>query len=276
METISSGIGQKVGQIGYAVFMSVAGLAVAFYKGWSLALVMMCIGPLIMVGMGCFASVIQTNQKASLVAYGQSAGYAEQALSAIRIVVSFGQEKLEIKNYGFFLEKVRKVGAKMGITAGASLGFFFFCIYGSYCFSFAMGAIWVDNEYWNHSEGRPYTGGDTMACFFGVLIGLFALGGTGPGINAVGMAKGAGKSAFDTIDRTPKILQDDPASAHHKLEGKIEFKNCTFVYPSRPDQKILSDFNCTFKLGETTAIVGPSGSGKSTIIQLVERFYDPE
>lgn len=48
------------------------------------------------------------------------------------------------------------------------------------------------------------------------------------------------------------------------------------MYPSRPDQKILNDFSHTFKVGTTTAIVGPSGSGKSTVVQLVERFYDPE
>jgi hypothetical protein len=32
-------------------------------------------------------------------AYGQSAGYAEQALNAIRVVVAFGQENREVHNY---------------------------------------------------------------------------------------------------------------------------------------------------------------------------------
>ena len=60
------------------------------------------------------------------------------------------------------------------------------------------------------------------------------------------------------------------------VKGTIEFKNVTFRYPSRPEQKILDQFSCRFEQGKTTAIVGASGSGKSTIVQLLERFYDPE
>ena len=83
---------------------------------------------------------------------------------------------------------------------------------------------------------------------------------------------------FAVIDREPAIDYGDfDDNIHvHNLGGEIEFKNITFCYPSRPDIQVLKNFNYTFKPGKTTAIVGSTGSGKSTIIQLIERFYDPQ
>jgi ATP-binding cassette subfamily B (MDR/TAP) protein 1 len=185
--------------------MCVAGLFVGFYKGWTLAFAMLGIAPIMLIGMGIFSSVMMKRASVTMRAYGQSAGYAEQALSAIRIVVSFGQEELEISNYSRFLKKVTEASLKGGMATGFSMGFFFLCIYLCYAYCFLIGSIWVDKPYWNDMEGRPYKAGDCLAVFFGILFGLFALGGAGPAISAVNDAKVAGKIAFEIIDRVPLI-----------------------------------------------------------------------
>lgn len=59
------------------------------------------------------------------------------------------------------------------------------------------------------------------------------------------------------------------------LQGTIQFNSVNFVYPTRPTQKILSEFNLTIPAGSVIALCGASGGGKSTIGQLIERFYDP-
>ena len=138
-----------------------------------------------------------------------------------------------------------------------------------------MGSIWIEKEFWNDTWDRPYTGGDTLWCFFAILIGLASLGATSNHFKAITEGRVAGKLAFEVIDRVPTIDQDDGEGAKHQLKGEIEFRDVSFYYPTRPDMQVLKNFSCKFKLGETTAIVGPSGSGKSTIVQLIERFYEP-
>ena len=106
-----------------------------------------------------------------------------------------------------------------------------------------------------------------MSCFFGVIFGVMSIGMATANIKAVAEGKVAGKMAYEIIERTPKILLDNPyAKPVGDLRGHIEFRNVTFTYPSRPEQKILDNFSATFEAGKTTAIVGASGSGKSTVI----------
>lgn len=59
-------------------------------------------------------------------------------------------------------------------------------------------------------------------------------------------------------------------------DGNVEFKDIRFNYPSRPDMPIFRGLNLRVDKGETLALVGGSGCGKSTVVQLLERFYDPQ
>lgn len=60
----------------------------------------------------------------------------------------------------------------------------------------------------------------------------------------------------------------------HNIDGVIEFKNVSFVYPDS-GIKALKNINLKIKAGETVAILGTTGSGKSTIANLLTRLYDP-
>lgn len=66
---------------------------------------------------------------------------------------------------------------------------------------------------------------------------------------------------------------EDIPSLTGKDIPKVEFKDIKFSYTDEP---LIQDFNLKAPRDEMVAIVGPTGAGKTTIINLLERFYDPQ
>ena len=149
---------------------------------------------------------------------------------------------------------------------GIFLGYSWCIIFISFAIAFSTGALVFD-----------YSADKITAVFYSILMGALQLSQAAPNIEAIGVAKGAAGPIFSIIDRKSKI---DPFSKEGKklpeLKGTIEFKNVSFAYPTRPDDDICKNLSIKFENGKTTAIVGPSGMGKSTVVQLIERFYDPQ
>ncbi len=59
-----------------------------------------------------------------------------------------------------------------------------------------------------------------------------------------------------------------------KIHGKFEMKDVNFTYPN--GNQALFDVNMTIEPNKITALVGLSGAGKSTIVNLLDKFYEPQ
>jgi ABC-type multidrug transport system fused ATPase/permease subunit len=71
--------------------------------------------------------------------------------------------------------------------------------------------------------------------------------------------------------------QDIEPSGSYKPEqihGNFELKNVDFTYPN--GTQALFNVNMKIEPGKITALVGLSGAGKSTIVNLLDKFYEPQ
>ena len=77
---------------------------------------------------------------------------------------------------------------------------------------------------------------------------------------------------FDYLDRENTIVSPDVGKRPDVTNKPVEFDHVRFGYD--PENEILADVSFVVPGGKMYAIVGPSGSGKSTLVNLIPRLYD--
>ncbi|MQB80839.1 ABC transporter ATP-binding protein [Lactobacillus reuteri] len=92
--------------------------------------------------------------------------------------------------------------------------------------------------------------------------------------NTIQQTIASAERIFEVLDE-PEMddkIKETPVLAGTNLP-KVEFKDIQFSYTDEP---LIQDFNLKEPRDKMVAIVGPTGAGKTTIINLLERFYDPQ
>lgn len=78
---------------------------------------------------------------------------------------------------------------------------------------------------------------------------------------------------FEILDSEEEI---EPSGSYRpeKIHGRFELKDVDFTYPN--GNQALYGVSMTIEPGHITALVGLSGAGKSTIVNLLDKFYEPQ
>ncbi len=197
-----------------------------------------------------------------------SSAKANETIGAVQVIQAFTQEQRETTSFGRFVEKafdtsIHRIRVRAWLT-----GIVILLIFGAMDLVLWVGASDV--------IAGDMTGGE-LASF--VMYAALVAGAVG----ALSEVYGELQRAAGAISRCVAIISteadikapENPVSLPEQKEGRIEFRNVTFTYPSRPDEKVLNQLNLSVEKGENLAVVGPSGAGKSTVFQLIQRFYDP-
>ena len=198
-----------------------------------------------------------------------SSGDASEQLLSAQTVQAFTHETRSRAKFGDVTEKSFDAARKRIATRAVLTAIVIFI-----AFSAIVGFLWMGA---NDVQSGTITAGELVQFMIYTIMVAGALAALTEIWGELQRAAGATERLVELLQTTDSV--QDPATAvalPAKLTGAVTFDNVTFSYPSRPGISALDGVSLDIKPGETVALVGPSGAGKTTIIQLVQRFYDPQ
>uniref|UniRef100_A0A3Q3EZW1 Bile salt export pump n=1 Tax=Labrus bergylta TaxID=56723 RepID=A0A3Q3EZW1_9LABR len=248
--------------IGVAVIMS-------FYFSWKLTMLILCFLPFIALSGGFQAKMLTGFAKEDKIAMEAAGQISGEALNNIRTIAGLGKERNFVELYEAQLESPYRAALKKANVYGGCYGFSQCVVFLTNSASYRFGGYLVRQE------------GLHFSLVFRVISAIVtsgtALGRASSYTPDYAKAKISAARFFQLLDRVPQIsVYSDKGDKWDNFKGNLDFIDCNFTYPTRPDIQVLNGLNVSVKQGQTLAFVGSSGCGKSTSVQLLERFYDPD
>ncbi len=195
---------------------------------------------------------------------GEVAVAVEEAVTGVRVVKGFGQERRELERVA--AEAQRLYGANVRATR---LQTRYQPVLAAIPQLAEVGVLVLGG--WLAVRHRIPLG--TFLAFASYLVLLATPARMLANVMLVAQQARAGvERVLDLLSSTPVVAERPDAVELPALHGEIRFDDVTFGYLSR--EPVLDGFELVVAPGETVAVVGRSGSGKSTAALLLPRFYD--
>ncbi|WP_099205723.1 ABC transporter ATP-binding protein [Scatolibacter rhodanostii] len=221
---------------------------------------------LLMLGVSAISAASIPHSKKQQTALDRINLTLREALSGLRVIRAFGNEKFQAERFETVNEEYCGVSKKLFRIVSISQPAFYLLFNTMisivlWAGSYAIGKGTLDVGTLNASIEYIFH----ILFSFLMLAVLFIM---------YPRASVSAQRIQRVLESTPDIAENlEDGVTQTKTKGTISFENVTFAY-ANSEEPVLKNISFTAEPGQTVAFIGSTGSGKSTLIQLIPRMYE--
>lgn len=267
VDTISMNLNQSLGTLASSITLLLGSTIMMFITNWILALVAIGSSLIGFVLIGVIMAKSQKYFKLRQESIGSLNGHIEEVFSGINIIKSYNATKQSYTKFTTLNENLYNANVKSKFLSSLMHPIMMFVGNLGYLAVSIVGAVLTSESI--------ITFGVIIAFMTYVRLFTNPLTQLAQSVTSLQSSVAAGERVFAFLDEEELSDEKDITLRlnPNEVEGKIEFKDVVFKYPTN-DKPTIKGFSATALPGQKIAIVGPTGAGKSTMVNLLMKFYE--
>ncbi|MBP7807634.1 ABC transporter ATP-binding protein [Candidatus Saccharibacteria bacterium] len=248
------------------IFSTIFALIAVTYYSWQVAALLFALYPIYIWMTVRTSNTWQEYQKEKNHNYDIASGRFAEAITQIKVIKSFVQERRELKFFQKYIQKAVAINKPQSrfwherdVRRRLALNVIFF---GVYMFIFTQ------------AVNGQLTAGDAVALILlaqQIRIPIFTISFL---VESVQRAVADSRDYFEVMNVSPDITDVPGARKLRVKHGAISFQDVAFGYDEK--HTILTGISLDVKPDTKIALVGESGEGKTTLTNLLLRLYEPQ
>ncbi|OOY09896.1 ABC transporter transmembrane domain-containing protein [Thioclava sp. F36-7] len=266
---ILSVIGSSVSVALRNVLILIGGLIMLMFTSAKLTGLVLLVVPVVVVPIVVLGRRLRVLGRENQDWIANSSGSASESLLAAQTVQAFTHEAITREKFSDVTEKAYQSAKKRIGTRAVMTVIVIFLV-----FAGVVGVLWIGAR---DVRGGEMSVGELVQFVIYAVMVAGSVGALSEIWSELQRAAGATERLVELLQSEDSVKDPEhPVPLPMPATGAIRFEDVSFHYPSRPQASALDHVDLDIAPGETVALVGPSGAGKTTVVQLIQRFWDPE
>lgn len=239
-------------------------MVVMFILNAKLALLALCLMPLIVVLTIVFKSISKTTYRIVRTKLTALNTYLSEHLSGMKVIQIFAKEYEKNKEFQYRAKDLFHASYREMLVFAIFRPLMYILSIVALCLILGAGSqIVLDGAI---TAGTLYIFSDYIRSIFDPIQELAEQFGT------LQSAMASAEKIFTVLDEEPMVKNPEHPVELGRVKGRIVFDHVWFAYQG--EDWILKDVSFTIEPGQRVAFVGATGAGKSSILNLIGRYYD--